>query len=261
MSNAMKASLALGATAAALGGVAYVSGQRKKSKEAAAAAAAVAGEHARQQQVVSAMILDFENFGQGLSEEDVNSNSPVLNTMETFKNSLNRTLLQIATAINEDPPNYPAVTQLQTELQGTINTADTFLKQTLTTVPQSSPLYAKISSIAQKVAYVAGASLVVYAGYNFLPGIMSSMASWFQTSDSNSNGMSSNPAFATAALKLTGVPLPINGTPDNPWSPSYVPPSSPSYPISYHMSFPPNSDIPWSPSFVSPATKKKEKSD
>jgi hypothetical protein len=60
MSNAMKASLALGATAAAVGGVAYVSGQRKKSKEAAAAASK---EHARQQQVVEAMILEFENFG------------------------------------------------------------------------------------------------------------------------------------------------------------------------------------------------------
>jgi hypothetical protein len=117
------------------------------------------------------------------------------------------------------------VTRLQTQLQGTINEADTFLKQTLRSVPQSSPLYAKISSIAQKVAYVAGASLVVYAGYNFLPGIMSSMASWFQTSDSNSNGMSPNPGFQEAAVRLTGQPLPKTG-PSIPWSTSFVSPAT-----------------------------------
>jgi Tfp pilus assembly protein PilN len=167
MSNAMKASLALGATAAALGGVAYVSGQRKKSKEAAAAASK---EHARQQQVVSAMILEFENFGQGLSESLKSKNVEVFQKMESFKTAFNSTLGQIATAINEDPPNYPAVTQLQTELQGTINAADTFLKETLTSVPPSSPLYAKISSIAQKVANVAGTD------FDFVHGLIFTLA-------------------------------------------------------------------------------------
>jgi hypothetical protein len=102
--------------------------------------------------------------------------------MESFKTAFNRTLLQIATAINEDPPNYPAVTRLQTELQGTINAADTFKKKTLTSVPPSSPLYAQIRSIAQKVANVAGTD------FNFVPGLIFTLA-FFKTLNIYRNGV------------------------------------------------------------------------